>query len=184
DIGEPYALAVGNVMPHKNLLRLVDAFAAATRGIPARLVIRGRGRPAHVRALHERIALRGLEGRVDWAPYAAAAELPGLYRGARMLVLPSLYEGFGLTALEAMACGTPVIASGTSSLPEVVGDAAVLVDPLDTGAIADAMVRLFTDDRLAKDLREQGLARAGRFSWVHTGRAVQAVMRSALDEAA
>jgi glycosyltransferase involved in cell wall biosynthesis len=93
-----------------------------------------------------------------------------------MLLLPSLYEGFGLTALEAMACGTPVITSNTSSLPEVVGDAALLVDPLDTAAIADAIARLFTDDGLGKDLRERGLARVRLFSWEKTGRAVQAVL--------
>jgi len=175
---EPYALYVGNVMPHKNLIRLVEAFAKAARG-PRKLVIRGWGRRRHVRALRERIAALGLEARVDWEPYAKAEELPRLYRGARMLLLPSLYEGFGLTALEAMACGTPVITSNTSSLPEVVGDAALLVDPLDTAAIAEAIARLFTDDHLAQELRERGLGRAQLFSWEKTGRAVQAAMREA-----
>ncbi|PYN09584.1 MAG: glycosyltransferase family 1 protein, partial [Candidatus Rokuibacteriota bacterium] len=112
-----------------------------------------------------------------------AEELPRLYRGARMLLLPSLYEGFGLTALEAMACGTPVITSNTSSLPEVVGDAALLVDPLDTAAIADAIARLFTDGRLGSELRERGLARARLFSWEKTGRAVQAAIRQAAESA-
>lgn len=181
--GEPYALYVGNVMPHKNLLRMVDAFAQATGNGPARLVIRGWGRPPHVRALAERIAQRGLETRVDWQPYAPDDELPRLYRGARLVLLPSVLEGFGLTALEAMACGTPVITSNTSSLPEVVGDAALLVDPLDTGALADAIARVFADDRLAKELRERGLARAPLFTWEKTGRAVQGAIRAALGEA-
>jgi len=176
---EPYALYLGNVMPHKNLLRLVDAFAAAARHGPGRLVLRGRGKPRHVEALRARIASHGLEARVDWQPYADVASLPALYRGARMLLLPSLYEGFGLTALEAMACGTPVITSATSSLPEVVGDAALLVDPADTGALAEAIARLFADDRLAKDLAARGLARARLFSWERTGRLVQAALRAA-----
>ena len=180
---EPYALYVGNVMPHKNLTRLVEAFALAANRGPGKLVIRGWGRPHHVHGLRERLTALGLGPRVDWEPYAKAEELPRLYRGARMLLLPSLYEGFGLTALEAMACGTPVITSNTSSLPEVVGDAALLVDPLDTAAIADAIVRLFADGRLGNELRERGLARARLFSWEKTGRAVQAAIRQAAESA-
>ena len=170
---EPYALFVGNVMPHKNLLRLVEAFAKSAEGT---LVIRGSGHPAHVAALRERIAALGLGPRVDWQPYESEDGLVGLYRAARMLLLPSLYEGFGLPALEAMACGTPVVTSRTSSLPEVVGDAALLVDPLDTGALAAAITRLFADEGLARELRERGLARARLFSWEKTARAIQAVL--------
>jgi glycosyltransferase involved in cell wall biosynthesis len=181
---DQYALYVGNVMPHKNLERLVDAFATATRRLSGRLVIRGWGKHHHVEALRARIAEHRLEDRVDWQPYAGDEELPGLYRGARMLLLPSLSEGFGLTALEAMACGTPVIASKTSSLPEVVGDAGLLVDPHDTPAIAEAMARLFSDDRFAKELRERGLARAPRFTWERVGRPVQRAIQAALGETA
>ena len=183
-VGEPYALYVGSIMPHKNLLRMVDAFAQATGDGPGRLLIRGWGRRPHVRALRERVARRGLGSRVDWQPYAPPDDLPSLYRGARMLLLPSLAEGFGLTALEAMACGTPVVTSNTSSLPEVVGDAALLVDPLDTAALAQGIAQLFTNDRLVKDLRERGLARAPQFTWERTGRAVQGAIRAALTEAA
>jgi glycosyltransferase involved in cell wall biosynthesis len=175
--GPPYALYLGNVMPHKNLGRLVDAFAAVP-GAP-RLVIRGWGRRHNVDELRARIARAGIGDRVDWTPYADGKDLPDLYRGARMLLLPSLYEGFGMTALEAMACGTPVITSATSSMPEVVGDAALLVDPLDTAALAAAMTRLFTDHALADDLRARGLTRAKLFSWETTGRAVQAAVREA-----
>jgi glycosyltransferase involved in cell wall biosynthesis len=179
---EPYALYVGNILPHKNLGRLVDAFAEMAGRMPGRLVIRGWGKRGHVEALRARIARHGLEDRVDWQPYAGDEELPALYRGARMLLLPSLAEGFGLTALEAMACGTPVITSNTSSLPEVVGDAGLLVDPRDTTAIAEAIGRLFADDRLAKELRERSLARAPRFTWERVGRVVQGAISSIAPE--
>ena len=180
---EPYALYVGNVMPHKNLGRLVDAFAAVSGRMRGRLVIRGWGQRQPVESLRARIARHGLEDRVDWQPYASDGELPALYRGARMLLLPSLTEGFGLTALEAMACGTPVIASNTSSLPEVVADAGLLVDPRDTTTIADAMARLFSDTRLAEELRERGIARASQFTWERAAGVVQrAIHASALEE--
>jgi glycosyltransferase involved in cell wall biosynthesis len=171
---------VGNVMPHKNLPRLLDAFALAARRLPVRLVMRGWGRAIHVRELQERIATLGIERQVDWRPYAEAGELLALYRGARALVLPSLHEGFGLTALEAMACGTPVVVSGVSSIPEVVGDAGVLVDPLDSASIAAGLGRILTDDGLCKELRERGLERAGRFSWDATARAVQQAVARAV----
>jgi len=178
--GEPYLLYVGNVMPHKNLPRLVEAFAQAARRLPVRLVMRGWGRPRHVRELQGMIAALGIEGQVDWQPYAAEGELLALYRNARALVLPSLHEGFGLTALEAMACGTPVVASHVSSIPEVVGEAAVLVDPLDPGSIAAGLARVLTEDGLCKDLRARGLERAGQFSWDATARAVQQAVARAV----
>ena len=177
---DPYLLYVGNVMPHKNLPRLVEAFALVARRLPVRLVLRGWGRPRRVQALRERIAALGLEARVDWRPYAADEELLALYQGARALVLPSLYEGFGLTALEAMACGTPVVAARVSSIPEVVGEAAVLVDPLDPESIAAGLGRILTEDSLCKDLRERGLERARHFSWEATARAVQQAVARAV----
>jgi glycosyltransferase involved in cell wall biosynthesis len=177
---EPYLLYVGNVMPHKNLDGLIQAFARVVQRAPVRLVIRGWGRPRHVRALRERIAVFGLESRVDWRPYANDNELPALYRGARALVLPSLHEGFGLTALEAMGCGTPVVASSASSIPEVVGDAALLVDPLASESIAAALGQVLTNDQLCKDLRERGRERARRFSWEATARAVQQTVARAV----
>jgi glycosyltransferase involved in cell wall biosynthesis len=173
----PYALFLGNVLPHKNLLRLVEGFAAATAGTAGRLVICGWGRAAHVGALRARIAALGIQDRVDWRPWAPEDELPDLYRRARMLLLPSLYEGFGLTALEAMACGTPVVVSRHASLPEVVGDAGVFVDAEEAGSIAVAIRRLFTDDAEARLHATRGLARAALFSWEKTARGVQEVLR-------
>jgi glycosyltransferase involved in cell wall biosynthesis len=96
------------------------------------------------------------------------------------MVYPSHEEGFGLPPLEAMACGTPVVAAGVSSIPEVVGDAAVLVDPLDSASIATGLSRILTEDGLCKELRERGLERAGRFSWDATARAVQQAVARAV----
>jgi glycosyltransferase involved in cell wall biosynthesis len=177
DGAAPYALYVGNVMPHKNVPRLVEAFATLARRRDVRLMLVGSGRPRHVDAVRAVIERLGVGASVDWRPYATVDELVRLYRGARMLVMPSLFEGFGLPVLEAMACGVPVVTSNVSSLPEVVGDAALLVDPADVASIAYGIERLFADDALAKELRQRGLGRARLFSWDRTARAVQAVLR-------
>jgi glycosyltransferase involved in cell wall biosynthesis len=149
------------------IVRLVEAFALVAGGFRSGWYGMGQPRtsaPAGATGAQPR-------GRVDWQPYAADERSP--HRGARALVLPSLHEGFGLTALEAMACGTPVVAAGVSSIPEVVGDAGVLVDPLDPASIAAGLCRILTEDGLAKDLRQRGLERAALFSWEATARAVQ-----------
>jgi glycosyltransferase involved in cell wall biosynthesis len=175
DGGLPYVLFVGNVLPHKNLPRLVEAVARVTVSMPARLVVAGAGRPraiAQLRALAERV-----RATVEIRSTLPPAELPPLLRGARALVLPSLAEGFGLPAVEAMACGTPVIASNVSALPEVVGDAALLVDPLDVAALGDAIARVLSDDRLRKELSARGRERAARFSWSRCGAAMLDVAR-------
>ena len=120
-----------------------------------------------------------------WLGPVPEADLPALYSAATAFVFPSLYEGFGLPVLEAMACGTPVICSNTSSLPEVAGDpsagsgpsAALLVDPLDTAALADALRLVLTDDGLRAELRRRGLARAARFTWQQTAAATLAIYR-------
>lgn len=177
---DAYLLYVGNVAPHKNLGRLIDAFARVATRSSARLVIRGWGRPWHVEPVRRRIEEAGIGARVDWRPYEDAATLPDLYRGARALVLPSLYEGFGLTALEAMACGTPVVAARAASIPEVVGDAAVLVDPLDVDGLTAGMAELLAAGARADELRERGLARAELFSWERTARGVAEVIRAAI----
>lgn len=175
DGGLPYVLFVGNLLPHKNLPRLVDAFARAAAGTPARLVVVGGGRPravAQLRALGERV-----RATVEIRAFVPPAELAPLLRGARALVLPSLAEGFGLPAVEAMACGTPVIVSNVAALAEVVGDAALLVDPLDVAALADAIARVLADDRLRKELGARGIERAARFSWQRCAAELLAVVR-------
>lgn len=163
---EPYFLYVGTVQPRKNLIRLIDAFARASAqlGSAPILVIAGkRG------WLSERIAQRaaelGIVERVRFIGYVADDDLPALYHESLAFIFPSLYEGFGMPVLEAMACGAPVLASNTSSLPEVAGCAALLVDPRDTGAIAEGMVRLACDHALREELRQRGYQRAAQFTW-------------------
>jgi alpha-1,3-rhamnosyl/mannosyltransferase len=114
-----------------------------------------------------------------WLGPVLEADLPALYSAATAFVFPSLYEGFGLPVLEAMACGTPVVCSNTSSLPEVAGDpsAALLVDPLDTEALAEALRLVLTNNNLRAELRRRGLARAARFTWQQTAAATLVIYR-------
>ena len=110
----------------------------------------------------------------------ADADLPRLYSAAEIFVFPSLYEGFGLPPLEAMACGTPVVTSNVSSLPEAVGDAALTVDPYDVGELVLAIDRLLTDEMLRADLRRRGLERAAQFTWARTARETLAIYEQVL----
>jgi glycosyltransferase involved in cell wall biosynthesis len=177
---EPCFLYVGNLLPHKNLLRLLDALAIVRRRRPCRLVIRGEGRPAYVAQLRERIATLGLGHTVTFLGYVTEQRLRELYARATCLVFPSLGEGFGLPVLEAMACGTPVIAANASSLPEVAGEAALMIDPNDAVALADAMYRVGANAALRSDLRRRGLERVQLFSWRRTAEAVSAMLDAAL----
>jgi len=172
-----YFLFVGNLFPHKNLFRLLEAFRAVPGDI--QLVLAGHRDPRYLPALERHVELLGVGGRVRFLGYVADAELPALYAGAVALVLPSLYEGFGLPALEAMACGTPVIASTAGGLREAVGDAAVTVDPHDVDGMARAMERMTEDAALQADLRTRGQAHARRFQWQETARRTLGVLRSA-----
>lgn len=174
DGGVPYVLYVGNLLPHKNLPRLIEAVAQVARHSPVRLVIAGSGTPGRLTELR-RLAERS-GSRLELMPYVSQQALPALYRGASLVAMPSLAEGFGLPALEAMACGTPVVVGKTSAMPEVVGNAGLLVDPEDTGAISGAILRLLTQDALRKQLVARGLARAAGFSWERTAGRVLAVL--------
>jgi len=119
----------------------------------------------------------GIKERVIFTGWVAEDDKPALLRGAVAFVFPSLYEGFGLPPLEAMACGTPVIASNRSSLPEVVGEGGILVEPTDVEALAEALEVLWVDDALRAELRQRALAQAARFSWKQTARETLAVYR-------
>jgi glycosyltransferase involved in cell wall biosynthesis len=173
----PFILSVGARQARKNVPRLLEAFTALrARGSRHRLALAGPTLWSDP-TLSAALARHGLGDAVVALGYVDEQDLPALYSAADLFVLPSLLEGFGLPVLEAMACGTPVVCSNTSSLPEVAGDAALLVDPLDIGEIADAMARVLADAALAAELRRRGLERAARFSWQRTARATVAVYR-------
>jgi glycosyltransferase involved in cell wall biosynthesis len=176
--GEHYILAVGNLQPRKNHLRLLQAFAQAKQmgALPHKLVIVGQSWwraetvYAHARAFGDAVQFTG---------YVPDADLPLLYNAANVFCYPSLYEGFGLPVLEAMACGVPVITSNLSALPEVAGDAARLVDPYDTNALAHALYETAADDALRQELRRRGLARAQLFTWARTAEQTHRVYQRA-----
>jgi alpha-1,3-rhamnosyl/mannosyltransferase len=173
---ERYVLYLGSNKPHKNLIRLIEAWALlAEYGTRSTLLIAGTWDPRHPepRLLARRLGLENIR----WLGPVPEPDIPALYAGATAFVFPSLYEGFGLPVLEAMACGTPVACSNTSSLPEVVGDAALLFDPTDAAGIAEALSRLMHDADLRADLRERTLRQAARFSWERTARATLTVYR-------
>ena len=167
EIGRPYILYIGNRRLNKNVDGLMHAFAKS--GLAAQGYVLGLTgkRDESMAALETRF---GIAGNVHYFGFVEEAELPALYRGARMVAFPSLYEGFGLPVIEGMACGTPVLTSTVSCLPEVAGGAAVLVDPLDTDDIAQGLQRLCGDEALRVRLRADGLVRSAQFSWDQTAR--------------
>jgi glycosyltransferase involved in cell wall biosynthesis len=166
-----YFLHVGTVEPRKNLLRLLRAFERISRADPRApdLVFVG-GSGWRNREFYRAIETSPAGSRVRLMGYLPEHDLAALYSASLATVYPSLYEGFGLPPLEAMACGAPVVTSNTSSLPEVVGDAALLVDPRDVGAIEAALVQVKEDPVLREALRAKGLQRAKQFSWDVTAR--------------
>ena len=176
---EKYLLFVGRLEPRKNLLRLVEAYARLRRGgkVAHALVIAGMEYYGHER-LYRRVAELDLAGDVLFTGGVPDDDLPALYSGAELFVYPTLAEGFGLPPLEAMACGTPVVTSNCSSLPEVCGDAALLVDPTRTEEIAEAVAAVLGDDARRETMRQRGLARARQFSWAATAAQTLAVFRA------
>jgi len=163
-----YILYVGNLFPHKNLARLIRAFRSFWHEFRIALVIAGDRDPRFISFLESEIG----SAPVFIMNYVSASILPALYRGAELFVLPSLYEGFGLTPLEAMACGTPVVLSRTPPLTELAGDAALYFDPMDEVSIAEALRMVLADSALRSSLREKALRRAQLFSWERTARLV------------
>jgi glycosyltransferase involved in cell wall biosynthesis len=159
----PFILAVGTLQRRKNHLGLVRAFATL-RDTAVHLVIAGGKGWLYDDVLAEIRAAR-LTDRVTFTGFVDDADLPALYRAARVLAFPSFYEGFGLPPLEAMASGTPVVSANTSSLPEVVGDAALTVDPHDVAALGAALARALADGAWRRDAIARGLARASTFTW-------------------
>jgi len=169
---EGYILYLGLNKPHKNLVRLVEAYSRLATSRP--LILAGREDPRYPEARLKAISL-GLGERARFLGDIPEEDLPALYSGAALFVFPSLYEGFGLPALEAMACGTPVICSNTSSLPEIAEGVALTFDPSNAEEMAQTMERALEDEGLRQELREKGLARARDFSWERTARETLAV---------
>ena len=181
-IAGPYLLFVSTIEPRKNIPFLLQAYARMKETWPTgsaspRLVLAGKKGWLY-ESIFEVLDQLGLGDSVICTGGVAIEDLPALYSGALCFVLPSLYEGFGLPVLEAMSCGAPVIASNTSSLPEVVGDAAILVDPQDLLGLAAAMQRLCQDEALRRQMSGRGVTQAARFSWQRAARETLAVYRA------
>jgi O-antigen biosynthesis alpha-1,2-mannosyltransferase len=173
--GYPYLLYVGSRKPHKNLPRLLEAYSRSGVRRDVRLVLSGNPDEQ----ISKEIKRFGLTGDVMFVDLSADCNLPDVYRGAIALVFPSLYEGFGLPPLEAMACGTPVLTSNVCAIPEVVVDAGILVDPINVDAIADGIRRLVLDSDLRAELRLKGILRAKEFSWVKTADRIRETLHMA-----
>jgi len=177
NISRPYILFVGSIAPRKNLKTAISAYNLVRQRLSTMhtFVVVGVNSfqfpKMEVTAAPEGVMLVG---------YAGDDDLPGLYTGADVLVYPSLYEGFGLPPLEAMACGTPVITSNCSSLPEVVGNAGLMTDPTDVGALADAICSVLTDNQLAQTLSSRGLEQAGQFTWQKTAKRTLEVLTTSI----
>lgn len=196
----PFILSVGTLQPRKNYPALIQAFARLCRGEAGRidglaaegsrhrpaspprqgayleLVIAG-GRGWLFDEVFETVARLGMDHRVQFLGHVADEDLPALYNAADVFALPSLYEGFGLPVLEALACGTPVVTSDVSSLPEVAGDAALLVSPDDVAGISEALWRVLTDEQLRSTLHRRGLIQAQRFTWQRAAETVLGIYR-------
>ncbi len=175
----PFVLYVGTIQPRKNLRRLVEAFARLPASLGGfDLVLAGQTGWLSGE-IYAAVQAHGLEARVHTPGYIAQEDLPALLSAATCFVMPSLYEGFGLPVLEAMACGTPVISSDGGSLPEVAGDAALLFPATDAEALAAALVRLLGDAALRRELATRGLAWCRHFSWQRTAQEILAVLTEA-----
>ena len=176
DLPPHFLFTAGTIEPRKNLPRLFEAMACLPAALRVPLVVAGK--PGWLyESTYAAVEQWGLVGEVHFLGFVPDEDLPALYNLALAEVYPSLYEGFGLPPLEAMACGTPVLTSAVASLPEVVGEAAVLVDPLDVGSIAAGLRRLLEDEDLRQRLREAGLERARPFTWERSARQLLGIMR-------
>jgi glycosyltransferase involved in cell wall biosynthesis len=182
-IDRDFVLSVGNLQPRKNVRGLVEAYAQMPAGLRSRykLVIVGQALWHHS-DIYQAVADRGLLADVIFTGYVPERDLVLLYNAASLFAYPSRYEGFGLPVLEAMACGTPVVTSCVSSLPEIAGDAALLVDPADVAAISSAVAMVLSEPALAQRLSAAGLEQARSFSWQRTALETLQVYRQVLGE--
>lgn len=172
NLGFPYFLCVSNRKLHKNESRLLLAFAKSVLPSNVRLVLTGDANTDIIREIEKYC----LKGRVVFVGKVSDEDLPSLYKGSISLLFPSLYEGFGLPVIEAMACGIPVMTSNCTSLPEVAGNAALLVNPYDVNEMTNAINRLYSDKELRSDLVKKGLIRAEVYTWEKTAQRIQSVI--------
>jgi glycosyltransferase involved in cell wall biosynthesis len=180
NIYKNFSLFVGSLEPRKNVGTLIKAYADYLKADPNQyllIITGGRGWLNH--DIYTLVAELGIEQHVRFLGYIQESDLRCLYSVAKVFVYPSLYEGFGLPPLEAMACGAPVITSHTSSLPEVVGDAAILIDPYNVEELFHALKTVLLDDDLRLQLRKKSLERAKLFSWTRTAQETLAVYQEA-----
>ncbi|HYE22248.1 MAG TPA: glycosyltransferase family 1 protein [Verrucomicrobiae bacterium] len=173
-----YILYIGTLQPRKNIVRLIDAYLELRKNnrIEEKLVIAG-GKGWLWEPIVKKIQ-ENQDNGVVYLEYVPYNHLNALYSGATVVTLPALYEGFGLPPLEAMACGTPVVVSNISSLPEVVGDSGVLVDPQSVDSIADGLLKVLMDKNLQSQMSQKGLERSKQFTWEHTANKVLEVLNS------
>jgi glycosyltransferase involved in cell wall biosynthesis len=174
-----YFLAVGPNYPHKNFEFLLNAYQQLSideRNVYP-LIIAG-GKEPYLTSVKQLIQHLGLQKNVHYIGYVPEELMPAMYREAFALIFPSLYEGFGMPPLEAMACGCPVIASNTSSLPEVCGDGALYIDPTDQSSLLTAMESLISNQLLYNELKEKGLKQASKFSWEKTASALKSLLEN------
>lgn len=174
----PYFFYIGRHDPYKNIHGLINAFAALPNCQDYQLWIAGKADSRHTPLLKKHVQELGLSAQVRFLDYLSYQELPLIFTQALALVFPSFWEGFGLPVLEAMGCGTPVITSNLSSLPEVAGEAALLVNPYHTEEITDAMVAIANDSQLRSQLSNLSLKQASQFSWQKTGQSTLEVLKS------
>lgn len=180
-IEPPYILALASDEPRKNLRTLLHAYARLPEETP-KLVLAGAGKWGRG-PIYDMVKEAGIEARVRFTGYVPESILPDLYSGARCFVFPSLYEGFGLPVLEAMSCGAPVVTGNRTSLPEVAGSGAVLVDPTNVAQMAEAMNRIVSNKAFRDDLRAKALGQASQFSWERTATKTREVYEAVIPKA-
>lgn len=182
-ITHPYVLYVGTIEPRKNLSRLVNAFAQLQEceNLPHQLVLAG-GKGWENEDIYQTVDKMFHNGEVIFTGYVTNAEKNALYQNAELFVFPSLYEGFGIPPLEAMTFGCPVVSSNAASLPEVVGDAAELVDPMNTESIAKGMWKVLSDDLYRAELAQKGYKQAKKFNWDDSAKKLMQICREVLEE--
>ena len=178
DLADRFVLHVGTLQPRKNIPTLIEAFAQAAPPDVMLVLVGGKGWLFD--EIFTRVQALGLQDRVRFTGYVPDEDLPLWYNAASVLVLPSLYEGFGMPAVEAMACGTPVIAADSSSLPEAVGEAGLLFDPQNGTELADRLTAVLHNPNLVVTMREKGLLQAQQFNWEKAGRETAVVYRKAM----